>query len=298
VIRLTNDAIDHQALTEAVLPMNLNAVVTFLGTTTMEGSLIHDIVRQAHDTQAPDWPREENIKVHYYNAILTGPDGAERSLWPERWPLRFLQSIRHTASYKLNFENKPVSQGGWWQPGDVKYGRLDGYDRICMFVDGAVTAKPTSDETGITIMGLSLARKRLYILEAIGVRLTGEPRRRKLLDLIETHDVDYVMCEANQGGDMWLTELHHMPVPVRTFMQREPKAVRIRRLLALYQRQGGAILHTKPVPQLESQQAAYPNLLHEDVLDSAAAAAEHLVGILFAASPRRERAGVTQFSYR
>jgi hypothetical protein len=289
-----------KSVLQAVLPMNLNAVVVFLGTTTMQGSIIHDIVRQSYDTEPPAWPREENIAVHYFAAILQDEDGSERSLWPQRWSLAYLTSIRNTASYKLNFENKPVSLGGWWQPGDIKYGRLEGYDRIAMFVDGAVTAKATSDETGITILGLSLAQKRIYILEAIGVRLTGEPRRRKILDLCEIHDVDYVMAEANQGGDLWFTELHDMPIPVRTFMQKEPKPVRIRRLLALYQRAGGRILHTKPLPQLENQQASYPNLLHEDVLDSAAAGAEHFTALLFANGPAqsRGRAAVTQFSYR
>jgi hypothetical protein len=284
----------------ALMPMNLNAVVWFVGTTVMNGSIIHDIVRQEFDSQAPEWPVEEKIRVHYYNAILTDAAGVERSLWPQRWSLEFLASIRHTASYKLNFENKPVSQGGWWQPGDIKYGRLEGYDRIAMFVDGAVTAKATSDETGITIMGLSLAQKRIYILEAIGVRLTGEPRRRKILELCETHDVDYIMCEANQGGDLWHMELHHMPVKVVTFVQKEPKSVRIRRFLALYQRAGGRILHAKVLPMLENQQASYPNLLHEDVLDSASAGGEHMVGLLFASGPAatRARSSITQHSYR
>lgn len=288
-----------KSVLQAVLPMNLNAVVAFVGTTTMQGSIIHDIVRQATDPEPPEWPREENIAVHYFNAIITGSDGAERSLWPQRWSLAYLQSIRNTASYKLNFENQPVSQGGWWQPGDIRYGRLEGYDRIALFIDGAVTAKPTSDETGLTVVGLHLASKRIYILESIGVRLTGESRRRKVLDLIHTYDVDYVMAEANQGGDLWHMELHHMPVPVRTFMQKEPKPVRIRRFLALYQRLGGSVFHAKPLPQLEAQQAGYPRILHEDVLDSAAAGAEHLVALLFANGPaRRDRTAVHQFSYR
>jgi hypothetical protein len=285
---------------QAVLPMNLNAVVMFLGTTTMDGSIIHDIVRQATDLEPPAWPAEENIAVHYYNAITTMQDGTEMSLWPERWPLAFLKSIRHTASYKLNFENRPVSQGAWWKSGDVKYGRLPAYDRVALFLDGAVTAKPDSDETGITIAGLSLAQKRTYLRESIGVRLTGEPRRLRVLELIEAFDVDYVMCEANQGGDLWYTELHHMPVRVVTFTQKEPKHVRIRRLLMLYQRAGAPIIHEKPLPQLEAQQASYPKLLHDDVIDSAAAAAEHMLALINANGPAatRARASVRQFSYR
>lgn len=290
----------QKSILQAVFPMNLNAVVTFLGTTVMKGSIIHDIVQQEQEADAPEWPREENIQVHYYNAIIASSDGEERSLWPERWPLAYLKSIRHTASYKLNFENKPVSQGSWWKSGDVKYGRLAAYDRVGLFLDGAVTAKVDSDETGITIAGLSLAQKRIYLRESIGIRLTGEPRRLRVLELIELFDVDYIMCEANQGGDLWYTELHHMPVRVVTFTQSEPKQVRIRRLLMLYQRTGAPIIHEKPLAQLESQQASYPKLLHDDVIDSAAAAAEHMLALIAAKGPAatRKRASVQQHSYR
>jgi hypothetical protein len=289
-----------KSILQAVLPMNLNAVVTFLGTTVMKGSIIHDVVQQEQEADAPDWPREENIKVNYYNAIIADDAGEERSLWPERWPLAYLKSIRHTASYKLNFENKPVSQGAWWKAGDVQYGRLPAYDRVAMFLDGAVTAKPDSDETGITIAGLSLARKRVYLRESIGVRLTGEARRQRVLELIEPFDVDYIMCEANQGGDLWFGELHHMPVKVVTFTQKEPKPVRIRRLLMLYQRAGSPIIHEKPLSQLEAQQSSYPKLLHDDVIDSAAAAAEHMLALINANGPAasRARSSVRQFSYR
>lgn len=286
---------------QAVLPMNLNAVVTFLGTTTMQGSIIHDIVRQALDdaAEAPEWPREENIRTCYYNAIQTGPDGREDSLWPQRWTFEFLDSIRGTASFSLNFANQPVSQGGWWQPGDIRYGRRDHYDRTVLFVDGAVTAKPTSDFTGLTVMGLALAEKRLFVRESIGIKLTGEPRRLRILQLAVDLNVDYIMAEANQGGDMWLTELHDMPCKVATFKQTEPKQVRIRRFLSIFQRAGERIFLEKKLPQLETQLAGYPNLVHDDVIDSAAAAAEHLVAMIFnSQAARRDQAAVHQFSYR
>lgn len=285
----------------AVLPMNLNAVVMFVGTTTMQGSIMHDIVRQAAepDEETPAWPREENIRVHHHKPIITNPDGTERSLWPQRWSLEFLQSIRDTASYALNFANEPVSLGGWWQPGDIRYGRRDHYDRTVLFVDGAVTAKTTSDFTGLTVMGLSLAEKRLFVRESIGIKLTGEPRRLRILQLAVDLGVDYIMAEANQGGDMWLTELHDMPCKVVTFTQKEPKPVRIRRFLSIFQRAGERIFLEKKLLQLEAQLAGYPNLVHDDVIDSAAAAAEHLVAMIFASqAARRDQAAVHQFSYR
>lgn len=283
----------------ALMPMNLNAVLWFVGTTTMDGSIIHDLVRQATDPEPPEWPGEENITVHYYHAIIDLPDGTRASLWPARWSIEYLISIEDTDSFRLNMANQPVGNGGWWQPGDIRYDQRPAYARVVMVIDGAVTAKKTSDETGVAIVGLDLTDRRLYVREAIGLRLTGEPRRARIIDLIVEHDVDYVLVEANQGGDLWYTELNNLPVKMRTFTQKEPKPVRIKRALAAYQRRGGRVAHEKPLPQLERQQKAYPNVLHEDVLDATAAAIEHLAAIIMrSADARRDKALVHQFSYR
>lgn len=287
---------------DAVLPMNSNAVVELVGTTVMAGSIIDDVVRQVTDKDAddlPDWPAEENVQVQYFHAILTNEDGTERSLWPQRWTMAFLNAIRDTASFLKNFANRPVMVNGWWKSELFRYEQRAHYDRVALFVDGAVTAKSTSDQTGLAVVALSLAEKRVFVREAIGVRLTGEPRRQKILDMIVTYDVDYVMVEANQGGDLWYTDLHDLPVKVVTFTQHEPKPVRIKRLLALYERAGGSIFHEKKLPQLETQQRGYPKILHEDVLDATAAGAEHMVGMIFNhTTAARNRAAVHQFSYR
>jgi hypothetical protein len=287
---------------DAVMPMNLNAVVELVGTTVMQGSIIDDVVRQVTDKDAddlPDWPREENIDVKYFHAIITNADGTERSLWPQRWTLKFLDAIRHTASFLKNFANRPATVNGWWNTGDIRYDARTHYDRTVLVVDGAVTAKTSSDQTGLAVVGVSLAERKLFVREAVGVRLTGEPLRQKVLDLILDYDVDYVLVEANQGGDLWYAELHDLPVKMATFNQHEPKPVRIKRLLGVYQRSGGAIFHEKALPQLETQQRGYPKVLHEDVLDATAAAAEHLVAMIFAkTTAKRSRAAVHQFSYR
>lgn len=282
----------------AVFPMNLNAVVVIAGTTVMAGSIIHEIIMQINDPEAPEWPREENIKVRYYPAIVTGPDGVERSLWPQRWALTFLLSIRHTASFALNFDNRPVSIAGWWKAAYIRRGYREHYDRVAMVVDGAVTTKEGSDFTGVAVGGLSIAARKVYLREAVELKLSGEPLRQRIIDIGVGLGVDYAMVEANQGGDLWYTVLHDMPFKLTTFTQKEPKPVRIRRMLAFYERAGGRIEHEKPLPALEKQQLAYPKVLHEDVLDASAAVSEHLFAMLFRAVGQRDKAFVRQFSYR
>lgn len=288
----------QKTIVNAVLPMNLNAVVVIAGTTVMQGSIIHDIVRGRDDPDAPDWPREENIVVRYYPAIVTDPDGTERSLWPQRWTLAFLVSIRHTPSFALNFDNRPVSQGGWWQAAYIRLGYREHYDRIVMVIDGAVTTKASSDFTGVAVGALSIPDRKIYLREALELKLSGEPLRNRIIQVGVDLGVDYALVEANQGGDLWYTALHNMPFRIATFTQKEPKPVRIRRMLALYERAGGRIEHEKPLAALEKQQLAYPNLLHEDVLDASAAVSEHLVAMLFKQIGGRDKAFVRQFSYR
>lgn len=287
-----------KTILQAVFPMNLNAVVELVGTTTMQGSIMHDLVRQVTDAEPPDWPAEEKIRTRYYHAIVQASDGTERSLWPQRWSLEFLNSIRETPSFALNFANQPVSAGGWWTRGDIQYGRRERYDRVAMVVDGAVTTKASSDLTGIAVAGLSVTERKLFVREAVGVKLSGEALRRRVIEVGVANDVDYLLVEANQGGDLWHVVFHDMPFKVSTFMQKEPKPYRIRRFLSLYQRSGGAVFHEKALPQLEAQQSAYPNLVHEDVLDASAAVAEHLVAMLFKQIGTRDKVAVHQFSYR
>lgn len=272
-----------RTMIDAVLAMNLRARVVLVGTVTMSGSIVHQLVQSVTepDEEPADWIRDEHFTAHYYPPIVTRDDGSERSTWPSKWPYDYLVSIRHTRSYAKNFANQPLNgDSGWWRPEDIQYGSLPAYDRVCLIVDGAVTVKKTSDYTGLAVAGLSVRERCFFIREAIQVRMAGEELRSKVLELVEDFDVDYVRVEANQGGDLWYTVFHDMPVKVDTFSQKEPKQYRIKRLLAAYQRAGGNVLHERPLPQLERQALAYPQVVHEDILDAVAADVEHLTWIL------------------
>jgi hypothetical protein len=288
---------------DAVLAMSLRARVILVGTVTMDGSIVHQLVRSVttpEDEPAP-WIREENFACHYYRPIVVRDDGSERSTWPAKWPYEYLVSIRHTRSYAKNFANQPINpDSGWWRPEDIQYWAPDGYDRTVLVVDGAVTVKKTSDWTGLAVASLRVRDRAFIVREAVQVKMAGEDLRTKALDLIEAHGIDYILVEANQGGDLWHLVFRSMPVKVSTFTNREPKQYRIKRLLAAYQYAGvarcrthkqinvscldcmrrGAVFHEKPLPQLERQALAYPNVVHEDILDATAGVVEHLLWIL------------------
>ena len=278
----------QDTIVSAVFPMSLNAVVLFAGTTTMPGSVMHDIVKQviAPDA-APDWVREENIRARHYPAIVRGEDGSERSLWPQRWSLNFLQSIRHTRSYALNYDNDPMAyaDGQYWSRGDFRYGEVDGCTRTLIEVDPAVTTTGRSDFTGIVVASCSPSVGKVVIRHASGVRLTGGPLRDHVAGLLARYpQVRAIRVEVNQGGDLWKDVFAGLP-DVRVLVHTVSASKEVRMAAALEHYQRGRVHHERPLPALEEQQVGFPNTAHDDIADAAAAA------VSFFLAPARGPAG-------
>ncbi|MDQ2689884.1 MAG: hypothetical protein M3Y29_06385, partial [Chloroflexota bacterium] len=148
-------------LVSAILPLNIYAHVILAGTVTMAGSIVHQIVRRnagEHD-DANDWVDEQRIAARHTLPIVTDDDGRRRSVWPEKWPLAFLESIEHTRQYAKNYANDPLgAEGDYWRLEDIDKARtigttwLPSCTRILVSVDPAVTSKSTSDYTGIAVI--------------------------------------------------------------------------------------------------------------------------------------------------
>lgn len=292
-------------VTSAILPMNIYATVIIVGTVQIVGSIVHQLVRfvkgEDDEDGEMDWIKDEKFQPHWHRALVEEADGSVRSLWPEKWPLEFLLGMVGTRSYQKNYDNDPNdNDGSWWRAEDITFGALprDEYDRVVMFVDGAVTNKKQSDFTGIAIVGLSVAQRRFFVRHAIEVKLTGEPLRQLVVDLAHEYEINYIMVESNQGGDLWYTQFHDMPVKVATYVQTERKEVRLRRLLGQYQRAGRPVVHERILPQYQRRMLAYPFTDHDDVLDAVAAACEHLIWMLLDALGKAVApADVRQYAY-
>lgn len=262
-------AVEKRLMTirDAILPMNLRARVVAVGTVVRAGSIIHQLVRHREDPK--EWIREDNWRVHHYLPILKNPDGTERSLWPEKWPLEFLKSIEHTRSYAKNFLNKPMPRDGtWWADGDIRYVSGLVCQRTIMSIDPAVTATDRSDETGIAV--LSRSGNRTVVHHAKGYRVAhGEPMKRLILRLLEEYpDISAIRVENNQGGDLWRLALDGLPVRVVLRSTTLNKQVRFAWLLNRYQK--GLVVHDRPLVEAEEQMYAYPAVTNDDVIDAIA----------------------------
>lgn len=281
---------------DAILPLNERARTVLSGTVTMAGSITHQLVKysKGYDDDELGWVEEENFQVHHQMPILEDENGVERSVWPAKWPIEYLQQYRNTRNFKKNFENDPMAiDSEYWSPSDFTYFNPEGTQFNVLSIDGAVTTKATSDYTGISIVGwLPRAKKdsqdteqEVRFREITGfsgkrpgicvvkyvkaVKLKGDPLRQFVLNLLDAFpEVRTILVETNQGGEMWEEVLWGMPVKIATIHNTEKKESRAGRLLNLYQLIPTRVVHTQAHTALEEQMVAFPKAPNDDLVDS------------------------------
>ncbi|MFB7244634.1 hypothetical protein ACFCYX_19500 [Streptomyces populi] len=258
-------------LVDSILPLNVYARVVISGTVTMPGSIIHQLVKHGRGVETAEWVREEGFDAHYTPPIIKRDDGSERSVWPAKWPLSYLKEIEHTRSFAKNYANDPMgADGDLWTPGDFRYPGDEGPDPVThmmLSIDPAVTAKRTSDFTGLGVVSWSARHQRCTVHAATAVKIQPGPLlRAKVLALLdEFPQIGLILIEVNQGQDTWRAIFHDMPVKVKTVNQVEPKFTRAEGVLNHYQR--GRVIHARRLRELEEQQCAFPKAPHDDLVD-------------------------------
>lgn len=274
------------ALLNAVLPLSVTARVELSGTTTMPGSIVHDLINTVthpNDEQA-EWVAESKFQVHHHRPLIDDGDGGEVSMWPEKWSTEFLLSIRHTRQFSLNYDNDPMAvKGVYWSREDFTVGNTFTAIRTLLVLDPAVTTTSKSDYTGVAVVAGNRKLRKARVLFAAEVKLApGEPLRRYCLRLCATYpEIGGILIETNQGGDTWkVSVLHDMPVPVATTWSDEPKEKRAADLLADYQR--GRVEHERRLPVAEGQMISFPRGAHDDIVDAVGSGVRYFI-------PREQR---------
>jgi phage terminase large subunit-like protein len=286
-------------LTDAILPLNIRARVILAGTVTMPGSITHQLIKsKLPGEETEEWIKTERFRVHHYKPIVTDDDGNEQSMWPEKWPMDWLNSVRHTRSFAKNYENNPLAiDGQYWTRDDFTYGSLPCAITI-LSVDGAVTDNKKSDFTGLAVVGATAhqpgdPKRRCEVKYAVGVKLLGKALRARILKIIEMYpEIKVILVEANQGGELWRDVMHDMPVKVVLFSNSEPKEVRAGKVHAMYQRIPTRVMHTARLQQAEENMVGFPKLKHDDIVDAVGNGVLKLLG-----APKTQRRKVSSGAY-
>jgi predicted phage terminase large subunit-like protein len=255
-------------LLDAILPLNTAARVAVTGTVTMAGSIIHELSKHALGKETTDWIASSGFRAHHFLPIVTDDEGRERSVWPARWSLAWLNSIRTTRQYLKNYANDPRgADGDYWNNDTFIEGDVKGITRTALSIDPAVTANKGSDFTGLAVVGYSPSEGKCLVKHASQVKLTPANLRRHVMKLLdEFPEVRLILIETNQGGDAWKAILHSMPVKVAIVHQSEKKEVRAAEALNFYEL--GKVVHVEGLTAAEEQMASFPLGPHDDIVDA------------------------------
>jgi hypothetical protein len=283
-------------LQDDIFPLNESAAVVIVGTVTRPGSIIHQLVKVAKDKvdlddKDTEWIRDQRIRHHHYEPLIRGIGGVERSVWPAKWSVEYLQSIRHTRSYQKNYANDPRAYDGLlWRDSDISYFE-DGTDvwptRWFLWVDPPTTERKTSDFAGVAVLGYVPVHEdnpesRVVVYSAEEFNLTGKRLGEQIQRVIQgfhsdtDEEAELVAVEANQGGDLWLQVFEELPCRVQTYTVRDKKSVRFGKALEFYQQ--GRVRHIGELSRVEERMLQYPNVAHDDIIDAVAGGVTRLLG--------------------
>jgi hypothetical protein len=299
-----------------------NAVVSFVGTVTRAGSIMHDILRSKTENEIVPWVKEQFIQCRYYPALITNEDGSKVSMWAnnpkEEWSTEFMCSIEKTNAFQVEKMNNPMGkQGKYWSLDDIRITPEAKKDlagtRYILMVDPSITTKDTSDWTGLAVVAYTPAmagsNPQVEVVDARHVKLVNEDLRMYVLRMLaEFPQIRYVRVEVNQGGDLW--GLAHKPNDTRsrsgvfhdlpngvglmvgtTSLNKEIKFAQAH---DFYQKPGIDIYHREHFGELERELIEFPKARWDDIADAVVMGINYF---LKPAASKKIRTGSTEVSY-
>jgi predicted phage terminase large subunit-like protein len=274
-----------------IAPQNIYARMVIVGTTTMPNSIIDQLRKytevMGEVPQELKWIDDQNIRVHYYPAIMPNDDGTERSVWPEKWPIEWLTTQRHLRDFAKNYLNKPMGNDGqFWAPEDIRVDEGD-YGNTLLSVDPSVTRGKVSDYTGLAV--ISRGPDGVYVRYANQVKLSPSELAAHCKDLVERFGCGLVYVETNQGGDLWKEVMKDIGVKYRSVHQKVSKEIRAGKALNFYQQ--GKVTHTDHFPVLVEQMLSFPRVANDDVLDAVVS------GVLYFLDHQNNKVEAMQLTY-
>lgn len=170
--------------------------------------------------------------------------------------------------------------GSLWRSETIeknRVSRVPQLTRVIISVDPAVTAKESSSETGIIVLGVD-KEQHVYVLEDVSGRYEPLEWAKKVVVLFHRYQADRVIAEINQGGDLVEANLRVVDRRISYSSVRawRGKVLRAEPVAACYER--GLIHHVGVHKDLEDQQVTWvPGRPSPDRIDALVHGITHLI---------------------
>ena len=170
----------------------------------------------------------EPWEVVEFPAILKGPEGEERPLWPDFWSLEELQGKRAVLDiryWNAQYLQNPVSEEGalikreWWQIWEKD--SPPSCEFIIMSLDAAQEANNRADYNALTTWGVFFNEEtnnhNIILLNVINLRLEFPELKKMVLEEYKEWEPDAFMVEKKSNGAALYQEMRRMGIPVGEF---------------------------------------------------------------------------------
>jgi len=134
---------------------------------------------------------------------------------------------------------------------------------IVVSIDPAITAKATSDETGIIVAGRDINDRGYVLADRSGIYTPAE-WAAIAVKLFDQYDASYILGEENQGGLMvsHTIQSEDKNVPVKLIRATKGKILRAEPISILYE--NGRISHVGAFPDLEDEMTSYTGVVGDE----------------------------------
>jgi len=179
----------------------------------------------------------------------------------------FLEAIRRRyegtrlGRQELHAELLTDTPGALWQQDWLDRDRVknlpwDGWQRVVVAIDPAVTSGEDADETGIIVAAIDRAGHG-YILEDASGKYAPHEWATKAISLYRKYSADRIIAERNNGGDMVEATIRSIDpnVSFKAVHASRGKVTRAEPISALYEQ--GKVHHIGTFTQLEDQLCAF-----------------------------------------
>lgn len=201
----------------------------------------------------------ESVDRSLYGHMQMNPDDNLDNL-----PADFIDSVLGTLSYRQQRrfrygEFLDDVEGALWHYDLIDRYRVNEHPeltKVIVAVDPSGTAKQTSDEAGLVVVGYGVDGH-AYVLEDKSGIMTPNQWATLAIACLKRWEGNYIVAEVNQGWDMVRTVIHNIDSTVRvvSVVGSKGKVARAEPVIGLYER--GMVHHVGLLPKLEDEMTTW-----------------------------------------